>query len=134
MLNPRRVRPEMYTAAERKAEWGFHYDDVEISGLGRGPWAARQLLPAVNTYLVSPGAIATEAAAIDVPVLAAMGERDVVVDPLGEPRAYLSAASVDLFVCPRLGHVHNVGGPRELLWQRLHTWADWVAAHCRSGE
>ena len=55
-----------------------------------------------------------------------MGERDVIADPKGEPRAYLSARSVDLFICPRMGHMHNFAGTRELLWQRIETWAEWV--------
>jgi hypothetical protein len=39
-----------------------------------------------------------------------MGERDVVADPRGEPRACSSAASVDLFVCQRMAHMHNFAG------------------------
>jgi hypothetical protein len=61
-------------------------------------------------------------------VLVALGERDVVVDPLGEPRAYGSAMSVDLFVCPKMAHMHNFAGTRELFWRRIETWADWVRA------
>jgi hypothetical protein len=57
-----------------------------------------------------------------------MGECDVVADPPGEPRAYRSAASVDLYVCPRMGHMHNFVGTRELLWRRIETWAAWVEA------
>ena len=75
---------------------------------------------------LAPGAIAPEAAAVLAPVLVAMGERDVIADPKGEPRAYLSARSVDLFICPRMGHMHNFAGTRELLWQRIETWAEWV--------
>ena len=48
--------------------------------------------------------------------------------PRGEPRAYESAASVDLFVCPRMAHMHNFAGTRELFWTRIETWADWVRA------
>ena len=58
----------------------------------------------------------------------ALGERDVLVDPRGEPRAYESARSVDLFVCPRMGHMHNFAGTRELFWRRIETWAAWVRA------
>ena len=54
--------------------------------------------------------------------------RDVLVDPRGEARAYVSAASVDLFICPRMGHMHNFAGTRELFWRRIETWADWVRA------
>jgi hypothetical protein len=62
------------------------------------------------------------------PVLVALGERDVLVDPRGELRAYLSSPSVDFFVCPRMAHMHNFAGTRELFWRRIETWADWVRA------
>jgi len=67
-------------------------------------------------------------ASITVPVLVALGERDVAADPKGEPRAYQSATSVDLYTCPRMGHMHNFAGTRELLWQRIDTWSAWVMA------
>ena len=77
---------------------------------------------------MTPGIIAPEAAAVTCPVLVAMGERDVIADPKGEPRAYLSARSIDLFICPRMAHMHNFAGTRELFWRRIETWADWVRA------
>jgi hypothetical protein len=61
-------------------------------------------------------------------VLLAMGERDVLTDPRGEVRAYMSADSVDLFVCPRMAHMHNFAGTRELFWRRIETWGEWVRA------
>jgi len=47
---------------------------------------------------------------------------------VGEPRAYGSALSVDLFVCPKMAHMHNFAGTRELFWRRIETWATWVRA------
>lgn len=73
----------------------------------------------------------TEAAAIEVPVLVGVGELDVVVDPKGEPRAYLSSPSVDLFVCPMMARMHNFAGTRELMWRRLDTWGAWLASQVR---
>ena len=61
------------------------------------------------------------------------GERDVYGDPKGEPRAFPSSPSVDLFVCPRMGHMHNFAGTRAWVWERIETWADWVAAVARAG-
>ena len=71
--------------------------------------------------------VATEAAAITVPILLAMGERDVVPDPWLEPKAYRSATDISLFVCPRMGHMHNFAGTREAFWQRIHAWGEMVA-------
>jgi hypothetical protein len=126
--------------------WGFHYDDVDpavvandLKRFDRGitdvdtlvattapPWGSLTFPTAVAVAALTPGVIASEAAAVRVPVLVAMGERDVIADPKGEPRAYLSADSVDLYICPRMGHMHNFAGTRELFWRRLETWSQWV--------
>ena len=120
--------------------WGFHYDDVPQEVIDADvvdfptrngkmtPWGSGTLPLAVSTSCLTPGIIATEAAAVQSPVLVAMGERDVIADPKGEPRAYLSARSVDLFICPRMGHMHNFASTRELFWRRIETWAAWVSA------
>jgi alpha-beta hydrolase superfamily lysophospholipase len=128
--------------------WGFHYDDVapeivarDLAHFNRNihdpesqrgyeapPWTSLTTPGAVAQSCLTPGAIAPEAAAVTCPVLVAMGERDVIADPKGEPRAYLSATSVDLFICPRMGHMHNFAGTRELFWRRIETWAEWVRA------
>lgn len=135
-------------AAWHALAWGFHYDDVPqdvveqdllhyeavahashvAASFRPEAWMSDGTPPAVARLTLTPGAIATEAAAVTVPVLSAMGVRDLVVDPPGEPRAFRSAPSVDLFVCPRLGHMHNFGGTRALFWQRIHSFGDWCAA------
>jgi pimeloyl-ACP methyl ester carboxylesterase len=116
------------------SDWMFYYDDVErdaIAACVPSPWRAESYPGAVLSCL-TPGVVAPEAAAVDVPVLIGMGERDVVADPLGEPRAYLSAPSIDLYTCPRMGHMHNFASTREQLWQRLECWGDWV--RCRTAQ
>jgi pimeloyl-ACP methyl ester carboxylesterase len=118
--------------------WGFHYDDIDPAIVHEDldefptrratvpPWASATLPQSVASWCMAPGTIAPEAASVTVPVLVAMGERDVIADPKGEPRGYQSAASVDLYVCPRMGHMHNFAGTRELFWRRIETWASWV--------
>ncbi|WP_159868282.1 hypothetical protein [Novosphingobium sp. 9U] len=149
------LNAEALAAAERSGRggaawaalaWGFHYDDVPREVVERdlrhydaiaggtaehgddGPWYARRTPERAARSTLTPGVVATEAAAITVPVLAAMGERDLVPDPAGEARAYRSASSMDLFVCPRMGHVHNMAGTRALLWERLDLFGQWCAA------
>jgi hypothetical protein len=133
--------------------WGFHYDDVDpaiveqdLAHFARGihnpanqqgysapPWTSLTTPGAVAQSCLTPGAVAPEAAAVRAPVLVAMGERDVIADPRGELRAYLSANSVDVFICPRMGHMHNFAGTRELFWRRIETWSDWVRAAKAAG-
>ncbi len=119
--------------------WGFFYDDVDSalisSDLSDFPtrngtvpvWGSATLPLAVAASCLTPGVIASEAAAVTVPVLVAFGERDICADPKGEPRAYFSARSVDLFICPRMGHMHNFASTRELFWERIQSWATWVS-------
>ena len=127
--------------------WTSYYDDVpkhvveqdlahfENFGLpDRGgrrrqnlPWASVETPGKLGSAALSPGIVAPEAAAITVPVLAAMGERDMVADPKGEARCYLSTNSFELFVCPQMGHMHNFAGTRRLLWQRLELFAQGCA-------
>lgn len=89
-------------------------------------WASATLPVSVAAWCMAPGAIAPEAAAVSCPVLVAMGERDVIADPRGELRAYQAATSVDFYICPRMGHMHNFAGTRELFWGRIEAWARWV--------
>ena len=118
--------------------WGFHYDDVAPEVVSRDmegyplrggdmpAWGSAGIPMTVALWSVTPGGALAEAAAVRAPVLVALGERDVLVDPRGETRAYESSPSVDFFVCPRMAHMHNFAGTRELFWQRIETWADWV--------
>ena len=120
--------------------WGFHYDDIDPAIVERDmkdfparrgelpPWGSATIPATVALWCVTPGGSSAEAAAVRCPVLVALGERDVLVDPRGEVRAYLSSPSVDFFVCPRMAHMHNFAGTRELFWRRIETWAEWVRA------
>ncbi len=133
--------------------WGFHYDDVPQDvveqdlahyesivsrtgpppGRDLAPWNSYTTPDEATRFTLTPGIVAPEAAAIAVPVLSAMGERDLVVDPLGEARAFRSAPSFDLFICPRMGHMHNFAGTRGLFWERIHAFGEWCGAWKRYG-
>jgi len=141
-------QPQGYQSAAAMA-WGFHYDDVDpaliaedfkrydrdVGNASNNDWSVEVTVPpwgCLNTPAASamvsttPGVVAPEAAAITCPVLVALGDRDVIGDPKGEPRAYESANSVDLYVAPRMGHMHNFAGTRSSLWKRIETWGEWV--------
>ena len=140
-------------AAWMSLAWGFHYDDVpqevveqdlqhyHAIALDQGnaedqelaPWHAHDTPRRASRSTLTPGVVATEAAAVTVPVLSAMGVRDLLPDPLGEPRAFRSARSVDLFICPRMGHMHNFAGTRALFWERIHLFGEWCAAMKTAG-
>ncbi|WP_257540476.1 serine aminopeptidase domain-containing protein [Sphingobium sp. CFD-1] len=133
---------EALKEAARKGEhpfqWSFHWDDEPADWVTLDMEASAGLLdtlppwrsattPACGVYMVAPGAVALEAASIRVPVLIAVGERDVVPDPWAEPKAFKSASDVQLFVCPRMAHMHNFAHTRTLFWERIQNWGDGVA-------
>jgi pimeloyl-ACP methyl ester carboxylesterase len=126
------------SSGEHPFTWCFHYDDepADIVALDMAaasgvadplpPWRSATT-PPCGLYMVAPGTVATEAASITVPVFVAVGERDVVPDPWMEPKAYKSAIDITVFVCPRMGHMHNFASTRLRFWQRLHAWGSGVA-------
>ena len=122
---------------EHPFAWGFHFDDVPADVVAADlavspdaplpPWRSATTPPCA-IFMVAPGTVATEAAAIRVPVLVAAGERDVLPDPLLEAKAYRSARDVTVYVCERMAHMHNFAGTRERFWRRIHAWGETVAA------
>jgi hypothetical protein len=118
--------------------WLYFYDDV-LAHLAAhdskpSPWISATTPDSVIECIMTPGIFASEAAAVEVPVLIAVAERDVVADLKGEPRAYLSTRSIDLFECPAMGHLHNFAGTRELLWKRIDCWIEWVSQRSLTSE
>jgi pimeloyl-ACP methyl ester carboxylesterase len=123
----------------------FHYDDVpddivvadmtKLPGtLGSGtPWStsANPGGAAVQSGRRprDPLVVADEAARIDVPVLVACGEIDVVAEPLREPSAYLASGHVTTAVIPRMGHMHNFASTRVRLWEVIDDWLVVVDRH-----
>jgi hypothetical protein len=66
-----------------------------------------------------PGALADEAAVIDVPVLLATGERDVCRAPAEELAMFKAATDVSVFTVRQMAHMHNFAATRTRLWDRL---------------
>ena len=147
VLNRDAIRAAPRPTDTQAIAWGFHYledMDPEVAAADARrfvpdlehprqywdpdppPWASLTHHFATTRSVLTPGVIASEAASVLVPVLCAMGERDVIADPRGETRAFLSATSIDMFICPRMGHMHNFAATRALFWLRIENWAHWV--------
>jgi pimeloyl-ACP methyl ester carboxylesterase len=144
LANPKILNLDALAPAEPAGEhpftWAFHWDsepadiiaaDMDAAADGYcgplPPWRSPST-PACGIFMVAPGTVAQEAAAITVPVLVAVGERDVVPHPRLEPSAYQSSRDISLLVCPRMAHMHNFADTRHEFWAGIHTWGTAVAA------
>lgn len=119
----------------------FHWEDVprdildaDMAGgypLRRAPAPpfGSLTIPPCAVTMMSPGAIAREAADVKVPVLVGVGERDTCPEPLAEPAAYRNTRDVAVYIVPRMAHMHNFASTRVMLWDRIETWARRVAGH-----
>ncbi|MGE3443248.1 MAG: alpha/beta hydrolase [Acidimicrobiia bacterium] len=97
-----------------------------VRGDAASPWGSAGI-PACAKTMMSPGAVAADAARIAAPVLVACGERDVVADPWSEPGAYRGSRDVSVFVVARMAHMHNFAQTRAMLWTHIHSFAHRVA-------
>src|SRR5690606_10262756 len=84
-------------------------------------WGSATVPPCAIT-MMSPGAIAAEAAAVEVPVFVGVGERDTCPDPHAEPSAFRRSRDVTVCIVPAMAHMHNFAGTRQQLWERLQRW------------
>lgn len=115
--------------------WVFHWDepdlpadlaalisaDVEAGLPARHtppPWGTR-FYPGFSLMGMQDGAFTDLAAAVDVPVLLATGERDVCRPAEQEKAMFLSAPRVEVFTGARMAHMHNFAVTREDLWRCL---------------
>ncbi len=123
----------------------FHWEDVAPDILEAdmsGGYPIRRTAPPFGSLtipncvvaMMSPGFVATEAAAVDVPIFLGFGERDTSQDVHREAAAFPNARDISLFVVPRMAHMHNFASTRRLLWDRLSEWSGMVANATRSKE
>ncbi|MFE9320726.1 alpha/beta hydrolase [Nocardia sp. NPDC052278] len=117
----------------------FHWPDEEpelleadlasfrpYSGVVRGdestPWGSATI-PACAITMMTDGAVSAEAAAIDVPVLVASGERDTLPAPWAEPTAYRGTRDITVKIVPRMAHMHNFARTRTEFWDAIEGFA-----------
>ena len=131
------------TIAESSAKvpdfvYPFHWEDVPGDILAadmEGGYPLRNTVPPFGSatiprcavLMMTPGIVKADAAAIKVPVLVGVGERDTCPDPHAEPAAFPASMDVSVYVVPRMAHMHNFGGTRRRLWDRLVAWSAAVA-------
>jgi pimeloyl-ACP methyl ester carboxylesterase len=99
---------------------GLH---AEAAGVQAIKAARERLLPVPAYQSMLPGNVATEAAAIDVPVFVGLGELDIAGPPADAPKAFSGSPAVEFLLLPKTGHSHFLFGTRGLLFDALARWA-----------
>jgi pimeloyl-ACP methyl ester carboxylesterase len=85
--------------------------------------ASAPLLAVCGMATLLPGAHARPLASIDVPVLLAVGEHDIVGPPAELPGYFRASTDVQVEIVPGAYHNANVAPAREVLWERIARWA-----------
>lgn len=134
-----------YKDGDAPIDWAyaFHSDDTprDIVDLDlAGGYPDRQTVPPFGTrripactfdLLAGPGVLTEDASHISVPVFIGVGDRDSSTDPHAEPSAFPNSSDVSMLIVPRMSHMHNFAGTREILWRRLDLW--WRAVAGQDG-
>ena len=89
-------------------------------------WGSKTI-PRCASLFMTRGCIAAEAAAVTVPVLVCVGERDTCPEPRAEPTAFARATDVSVFMVPKMAHMHNFASTRRILWERIVGWSRFIA-------
>ncbi|MER2535900.1 MAG: alpha/beta hydrolase [Rhizobiaceae bacterium] len=88
------------------------------------PFWITRTFPPFAKICMQEGIIAEDAGHIDVPVLVALGQRDVARDLRQEALAFPKSVDITLFEVLQCAHMHNFSPAREVLWRRLQSWVD----------
>jgi pimeloyl-ACP methyl ester carboxylesterase len=111
----------------------------EIFGGGADPRAMEalravrdRLLATLSMFVIIPGSCAPEAAQIDVPLLLAVGDRDMCGPPHQLPASFPGSSDITLLCLANTGHSHFVFSSTPELFVRLAHWVGAVTAMPRA--
>lgn len=90
--------------------------------------AGGNLLNVCGLTSMIPGASRPQLDAVDVPVFLGVGQFDITGASHQIPAQFPRCNDITLFVCPHMGHNHNVAPTRTVLWDRLLDWSRALAA------
>jgi pimeloyl-ACP methyl ester carboxylesterase len=82
------------------------------------------LLLTAGLYSMIPGSVLPECARIKVPLLLALGDRDMAGSPHEVPASYPGSSDITLLVLPGTGHAHFLFDSRHQLFERAATWGE----------
>jgi pimeloyl-ACP methyl ester carboxylesterase len=116
--------PDPYPEVPRSAQGRelFAGDTADRRGVEALARARSRLLMSAGLFSMVPGSCAPECAAVDVPVLLALGDRDMAGPPHQIPANYPASPDVTLLVLPQTGHAHFLFASRQHLFERVTQW------------
>lgn len=106
----------------RQARAIFAGENAERPGVDALQSARAPLLMTAGLFSMIPGSVAAECARIAVPVLLAVGDRDLAGPPHTIPLSFPASPDVTLLVLPATGHCHFLFPSRRRLFQRAADW------------
>jgi pimeloyl-ACP methyl ester carboxylesterase len=83
-----------------------------------------ELLLTAGLYSMIPGSALPDCAQIKVPLLLALGDRDMAGPPHEVPASYPGSSDITLLVLPSTGHAHFLFDSRHYLFERAATWCE----------
>ncbi len=107
------------SAQSRQLFAGESADRRGVEALRR---ARAPLLVTAGLFSMIPGSCAPECARIDVPLLLAVGDRDIAGTPQQIPASFPGSPDVTLLVLPATGHSHFLFPSRRHLFERVTGW------------
>lgn len=139
--DPAKIRPQLQRLASTMFG-GQHYPDISQGGGGNiygGRSALRdgvhalanardRLLPVPAFMSILPDNVGPEARALDVPVLIAMGDRDLVKPRDNPSQEFPASNSVTQIVLDDTGHSPFIFNSRFDLYERLERWLELVSS------
>ncbi len=87
-----------------------------------------QLLVVPGLSVMTPGSWGPEARHIAAPLFLAFGDDDICPNPREVPALFAGAKDITLLVLPQTGHMHFIFPSRQLLFDRIGTWAKGLPA------
>ena len=121
--------PDPYPAVPRTQQGrelfaGATADRRGVEALNR---VRAELLLTAGLYSMIPGSVIPECAQIKVPLLLALGDRDMAGPPHEVPASYPGSSDITLLVLPATGHAHFLFDSRHHLFDRAATWCEAIA-------
>jgi pimeloyl-ACP methyl ester carboxylesterase len=118
--------PDPYPEVQRTAQGKelFAGQTADRRGIDAINRVRANLLLTAGVFSMIPGACAPECAAVKVPVLLALGDRDMAGPPHAVPANYSGSADVTLLVLSATGHAHFLFDSRHHLFARAGTWCE----------